>query len=240
MSISFKERELTMNFDLHFFLFGIFPYLAIAIFFLGSLIRFDQNPYSWRSKSSQLLRKKQLSWGSNLFHVGILLLLFGHFFGLLTPKELYHAFGLTTSVKQMLAMVSGGAFGIVTFGGLSLLLARRLLDSRIRKNSSFMDIAVLMILYAQLILGLISISYSASHPDGSMMLAWASWAQHIVTFKAGAADFVRESGLVFKLHVLLGLSIFLIFPFTRLVHVWSAPIWYLFRRQYQIVRSKRF
>ena len=120
-----------------------------------------------------------------------------------------------------------------------MLLHRRLSDPRIRRTSSIADIAVLFILLAQLLLGLGTIFVSLHHLDGSEMVALMSWAQHIVTFRPGAADFVAGVSPVFKTHLVLGMTIFLIFPFTRLVHIWSAPIWYLGRRGYQIVRTRR-
>ena len=93
------------------FLFGIFPYIALAVFFAGSLLRFDRDQYTWKSDSSQMLRAGQLRWGSNLFHLGILGIFFGHLFGLLTPLAVWHALGVTPPAKQMLAMVAGGDRG---------------------------------------------------------------------------------------------------------------------------------
>ncbi len=220
-------------------LFGLYPYLAIAVFLLGSLLRFDHGQYGWRSGSSQLLRRRQLMLGSNLFHIGILLLFLGHFFGMLTPPAVYHGLGLSTGAKQMLAIVAGGVFGLMCFVGMTLLIHRRLFDPRIRKTSSGADIFILLLLYVQLILGLATIPFSLQHSDGSTMLALADWAQRIVTFRPGAAAAVADVAGVYRAHIFLGLTMFLVFPFTRLVHVWSAPIWYLGRRGYQIVRARR-
>src|SRR5512141_2024431 len=97
---------------LHMFLFGIYPYLAGAVFLAGSLIRFDRDQYTWKSDSSQLLHRGQLRWGSNLFHIGILGIFFGHFVGLLTPLPVWHALGVTATAKQMLAIVAGGLAGL--------------------------------------------------------------------------------------------------------------------------------
>jgi nitrate reductase gamma subunit len=218
-------------------LFGIYPYVAISIFLVGSLARFEREQYTWRSGSSQLLRRNLLRVGSNCFHIGVLFILFGHFFGLLTPPALYHAFGLTTEAKQVLAMVSGGVAGAVAIFGLSLLLYRRLNDARIRATSSAMDIAILVLLFAQLALGLISIHASAQHLDGSEMLKLAGWAQGLATLRPDAADLLADVDIIFKLHILLGLTIFLVFPFSRLVHIWSAPVGYVGRR-YQVVRRR--
>jgi nitrate reductase gamma subunit len=217
--------------------FGIYPYLAGAVFLIGSWVRFDRDQYSWKASSSQMLSSQKFRKANNLFHVGILLLFFGHLIGLLTPPALYHALGLSTETKQILAMFFGGVFGIICFIGMTALVKRRLTDPRVRATSNTSDIFVLLLLYVQLILGLLSIFVSAFHMDGRQMLLLAEWAQQIVTFNGGAADALLNVNWLYKLHIFVGLTMFLIFPFTRLVHVWSAPIGYLGRR-YQIVRQK--
>jgi nitrate reductase gamma subunit len=218
------------------FLFSIYPYVALSVFLVGSLIRFDREQYSWRSGSSQMLRARQLRWGSNLFHVGILMLFVGHLVGLLTPHEVYTLL-MSVETKQMLAIVAGGIFGAVCFVGLSLLIHRRISDPRIRATSSAMDILVLVLLWMQLVLGLVSIPYSLQHGDGSVMLVLAEWCQRIVTLRGGQAELVADLAFPYKAHLVLGMTIFLIFPFSRLVHIWSAPIWYVFR-PYQVVRRR--
>lgn len=220
-----------------FFLFQIFPYIAIASFFLGCLLRFDRDPYSWRTKSSQLLRRKQLIIGSVCFHIGVLTILLGHAGGLLTPLFIWDALGVSHGAKQILAMVAGGVAGILCLIGLCILLHRRLFDARIRNNSSFADIAVLALLLAQLLLGLLTIPFSMQHLDGHEMVKFMNWAQHIATFRGGAHEFIADVAPVFKLHITLGLFLLLIFPFTRLVHALSAPLGYVLR-PYQIVRKR--
>lgn len=227
-----------MNFDFNFFLFQILPYISLSVLLLGSMVRFDRDPYSWRSKSSQFLRKKQLMWGSNLFHIGILIVLIGHVVGLLTPIVVFDFIGISHGFKQVMAMTVGGIAGVMCLIGLLMLLHRRLFDPRIRATSSFADIAVLFLLLAQLLLGLFTITVSMKHLDGHEMMKFMEWAQHIVTFRGGAAEFVRNVHIAFKLHLTLGMFIFIVFPFTRLVHIWSAPVFYVFRRQYQIVRRR--
>lgn len=228
-----------MSFDLDYFLFQILPYISLSVLLLGSIVRFDRDPYGWRSKSSQMLRKKQLALGSNLMHVGILVVLIGHVAGLLTPIQIFDALGISHGFKQIMAMAVGGIAGLVCFAGLVILLHRRLSDPRIRAISSFADFAVLWLLLAQLCLGLLTIPVSMGHLDGHEMVKFMNWAQHIVTFRPGAADFVSDVSIIFKLHLTLGMLIFIAFPFTRLVHIWSAPVFYLFRRQYQIVRRRQ-
>ena len=219
--------------------FGTYPYICLVVFLFGSLVRFDREQYTWKSDSSQLLRAGQLRWGSNLFHVGVLFLLAGHTIGLLTPHFVYEPF-MAAGTKQVLAMVSGGIAGLLAFAGVSILLHRRLTDDRIRINSRRADIALLVLLWLQLALGLASIHSSAQHLDGGLMMKFGEWAQRIVTFRAGAAEQLAEANWVFRLHIVLGMTVFLVFPFTRLVHVWSgfgsvAYVW----RPYQVVRTKR-
>lgn len=220
-------------------LFGFYPYIALAVLAIGSVLRFDREQYTWRTGSSQLLRRKQLVLGSILFHVGILLIFAGHLVGLLTPMIVWETLGVTHAAKQMLAIIAGGVAGAMCLVGGLLLLHRRLFDPRIRATSTFGDTAILVLLMAQLCLGLATIPISLQHSDGEEMVKFMMWAQGIFTFQAGAANYVADAHWIFKAHLTLGLTIFLVFPFTRLVHMLSAPVWYLNRRGWQIVRSKR-
>lgn len=219
-------------------LFGWYPYLCLTTFLVGSWLRFDREQYTWKASSSQLLRKRQLRWGSNLFHVGILMIFAGHFVGLLTPIAVFDTLGVPHSAKQMLAIVAGGIAGLMCLAGILLLAHRRLYDPRISTNSSFADTAILLILLVQLLLGLGTIVVSLGHLDGHEMVKFMTWAQGVLTLQPDAWKQVADAHPVFKLHLALGMTIFLVFPFTRLVHVWSAPIWYLGRRGYQVVRAR--
>ncbi|SIT84403.1 respiratory nitrate reductase subunit gamma [Pontibaca methylaminivorans] len=224
---------------MHNFVFGIYPYIAITVMILGSIIRYDADPFSWKSKSSQILRRRQFVIGSVLFHVGVLVIFFGHLVGLLTPVAVFDAMGISHGAKQILAMAAGGIAGVMALVGGGMLLHRRLTDPRVRAHSSPADNGILILLVAQLVLGLLTILVSAQHLDGHEMLLLMSWAQGIVYFQAGAADHIVNVHWLFKLHIFLGLTIFLLFPFTRLVHMISVPVRYLWRPGYQIVRSRR-
>ena len=223
-----------------FLLFGVYPYIALAVLVIGSWARYDNEQYTWKAGSTQMLSDKGMRIASNLFHIGVLFIIFGHFIGLLLPESMYHHV-ISTPNKQLLAMVSGGFFGILAFIGLTMLIKRRFTDDRVRANGSWSDQMVLLMLYAQLILGLISIPISATHMDGSVMVLLATWAQSIVTFQPiVAAQAIENVHIIYKLHVLLGMTLFVVFPFTRLVHIisgFAAPVKYLLRN-YQIVRSK--
>lgn len=223
---------------LNLFAFGIYPYIAIAIMVIGSWIRYDREQYTWKTSSSQLLESKQLRKGSIAFHIGVLGIFLGHFFGLLMPKEIWYLFGITTQMKQLIAIGAGGLFGLICFYGLTVLIKRRLFNPRIRATSNPMDIAILFLLYAQLILGLLSITVSMGHLDGAEMLKLMAWAQNTVTFNSvAAAEAISGVHWIFKLHVFLGMTLFVVFPFSRLVHMLSVPVQYI-SRQHQIVRQR--
>jgi nitrate reductase gamma subunit len=224
---------------IHHLLYGIYPYIALAILAIGSIIRFDREPYTWRSGSSQLLRRKQLMVGSVLFHVGVLFIFVGHLVGLLTPIALFDALGISHGAKQLLAIVAGGIAGVAAIIGATLLIHRRFFDPRVRAASNFSDNMIILILWVQLALGLATIPLSAGHLDGHEMVKFMNWAQGIFTFQGDAASYIADVHIIFKLHLVLGLTIFVLFPFTRLVHMLSAPVRYLWRGGYQIVRSRK-
>lgn len=224
---------------LNYLSFEIYPYIAGTVFLLGSLVRFDMSQYTWKTNSSQLLdNSARFQIGSILFHVGVIFLFFGHLIGLLMPHSMYPYLGLTAGGKQILAMVSGGIAGVAALVGATILLHRRLFHPRVRAHSTRMDIFILVLLYVQLVLGMFTIPVSYQHLDGSVMIVLGEWAQHIVTFRPGAAEYLANVHWVYKAHIFLGVTTFLVFPFTRLVHIWSAPLTYV-TRQYQIVRQRR-
>ena len=224
---------------MHNFLFGIYPYIAITVMVTASIVRYDRDPFTWKSKSSQLLRKRQFIIGSVLFHVGVLIIFGGHLVGLLTPIQVFDFLGVTHGAKQILAVAAGGAAGLMALVGGALLLHRRLFDPRIRANSTLADTGIMVLLMAQLLLGLATIVVSLKHLDGHEMVKFMNWAQAIIYLRGDAAAYIADVHWLFKAHIVLGLTIFLLFPFTRLVHIFSAPVRYLWRPGYQIVRPRR-
>jgi nitrate reductase gamma subunit len=221
-----------MNAFLNQLAFGWFPYLAITVLIVGSILRFDKDQYSWRSQSSQFLRRRQMMIGSNLFHMGVLVLFVGHFVGLLTPIGVFDTLGVGHGFKQLMALVVGGIAGVAALVGATMLLHRRLVDPRIRRSSSFGDIAVLALIWLQLVFGVLTVFWTIRHLDGAEMVVLMGWANAILTFDPAAPSLLAETAWIYKLHIILGLTLFLITPFTRLVHIWSAPIWFLFRPGY--------
>ena len=221
------------------FLFGIYPYIALTVMVWVSIARYERDPFTWKSKSSQILRKRQFVLGSVLFHVGVLVIFGGHLVGLLTPIAVFDWLGVPHGAKQVLAIAAGGAAGLMMLAGGIILLHRRLMDPRVRANSTLADTGILILLMAQLLLGLRSIFVSLQNLDGHEMVMLMSWAQAVIYLQPDPAGYIDGVHWIFKTHIILGLTIFLLFPFTRLVHIFSAPIRYLWRPGYQIVRTRR-
>ncbi len=228
------------NFDLDFLIFGILPYAVLAVAVIGTIARYERDPFTWKTSSSQLLRRKQLMWGSVLFHVGIIVLFGGHLIGLFTPIWVLDVLGIPYGAKQWLAVILGGTAGLAAFIGASMLLHRRLFDVRIRKHSSFADIAILVALWLQIVVGLGTILLTLEHMDGSEMIRFMTWSQSVMGLQLNAWEQVIDVHWLYKVHIVLGMVIVAAFPFTRLVHMLSVPIRYVtLRSGYQIVRSRR-
>lgn len=217
-------------------LFGVYPYIALAILVIGTWIRYDHSQFTWRAQSSQMLSKKHMVLASVLFHVGILVIFFGHLVGLLAPKWAYEWL-MTPGQKQIVAVVVGGIAGVMCLIGGAMLAYRRLADPRVRASSTFADTMIICILVVQVTLGLLTIIPTLGHLDGSQMLKFSAWAQGVLTFQGGVAEHVADAHWIFKAHIFLGLTIFVLFPFTRLVHMLSVPVEYV-GRKYQVVRKR--
>lgn len=222
------------------FLYGAYPYIALSIFVIGSWLRFDREQYTWKSDSSQLLSGKNLRLGSNLFHIGVIAIFFGHAVGLLTPHSVFTALGVSDMAHQMVAIWAGTIFGSMCLVGALILWVRRMFNRRVSATSRGSDKFILSWILVTLLLGLSTIPVSlghANHNDPGVMIALAEWAQSIVYLRP-EPSLLADVDTVFKIHLFFGMTVFLLFPFTRLVHVWSAPFSYAWR-PYQIVRSKR-
>jgi nitrate reductase gamma subunit len=225
-------------FDLNFLIFGILPYAVLAIALIGTIARYERDPYTWKASSSQLLRRKQLIWGSILFHVGIIVLFFGHLIGLFTPVWVLDGLGISYGFKQWMAVIIGGLAGAAAFVGCTMLLHRRLSDPRIRNNSTYADIGILALLWVQIVVGMGTIVLTLQHMDGAKMLQFMAWSQSVMGLQINAWQQVVDVHWLYKLHIFLGMVILVLFPFTRLVHMLSVPVRFLWRPGYQIVRSR--
>lgn len=221
-------------------IFAVYPYIALTVFVIGSWIRYDSEQYTWKTDSSQLLSNKGMLLASNFFHIGILSIFGGHFAGLVLPHGLWLALGVTDMQHQWLAIMAGSVFGVMCLIGGGILWLRRMFNTRVRASSRASDIFILSWLMVTLVLGLLTLPVSvghANHGDATVMLALSAWVQSILTLNP-QPELLDGVDPIFKLHMFFGLTVFLVFPFTRLVHVLTAPLNYV-ARSYQIVRAKR-
>jgi len=215
------------------FLFTYFPHIAFATFWFGIITRFSKANRTIQAKSTQLLADKNVKLGSNLFHYGIVMVVMGHL-TLLIPEELYHIF-ISTETKRMIALTVGSLFGSMAIIGMILLLRRRVVDSRIRYTSRLGDYLILILLLTEALLGMASVATTATSSIEEYA-ALGIWAQKIVTFQPDAGAVLANHSILYKVHITIGLLIFMIFPYTKLMHMLVYPFVYFLRWGYQLVR----
>ncbi|MCO6211619.1 respiratory nitrate reductase subunit gamma [Staphylococcus epidermidis] len=220
------------------FVWVIYPYLCLAIFVIGHIARYKYDQFSWTAKSSEMIEKKRLKWGSLLFHLGIIPVFFGHVVGLLIPTNWLEAIGVNNHIYHIGAVYIGSVFGIITLIGMLLLTLRRLSIKNVRRLSSFSDIFVNIVLLIILIMGCYStLVTNAIQPEFDYRQTIAIWFRHLFMFSPNA-DLMLNVPWSFKLHILLGFTVLACWPFTRLVHVWSVPLSYMNRR-YIVYRKNK-
>ncbi|MDX9811969.1 MAG: respiratory nitrate reductase subunit gamma [Bacteroidales bacterium] len=216
-------------------LFTYLPHIAFAVFWFGLITRIIYANKSIQARSTQLLADDRIMPGSNLFHIGILAVLLGHF-TLFIPEKLYHLI-MTTETKRIIALSMGTLFGIMALAGMLLLVYRRFFVISVKKTSSFHDYFIIILLLAEAALGLISVATTA---QGSVenYSALGVWAQKVITFQPDAGAVIASHSIIYKIHIFLGLVIIMIFPYTKLMHMLVMPIVYFFRTGYLLVRKR--
>lgn len=217
-----------MNDYLNNLLLGYFPYMALAVFAAGVIYHLWISNKTVQATSSQFLRGgKGMFWGSTLFHYAILLVVLGHIFGLLTPEWLY-TLVMTNETKRLLAIIMGSLSGGVALVGIVYLLFRRIGDARIRAISSFQDYFIPILLIVQIILGLTCTYITARSPIENY-LSVDYWAQGIAWFEPDAWKYIADINILYVLHIVNGFLIFILFPYTKLMHMLMIPVRYLFK-----------
>lgn len=220
------------------FLWIIYPYLCVVIFIVGHLARYKYDQFSWTAKSSELIEKKRLMWGSLLFHLGVIPVFFGHVVGLIIPKSWMDSLGVSEHLYHIGAVYIGSIFGIMTLLGMLLLTARRITTKSIRKLSTVSDIFVNVLLLIIVFMGCYATLVSNTmNPEFNYRTSLSIWFRQLLMFSPDAS-LMSGVPLAFKIHMLLGFTIFACWPFTRLVHVWSVPLSYINRR-YIIYRKHK-
>ncbi|KAA6451979.1 respiratory nitrate reductase subunit gamma [Bacillus swezeyi] len=217
-------------------LWVILPYIVITIFIGGHIYRYHHDQFGWTAKSSELLEKKKLALGSSLFHWGIFFVIGGHVMGILIPESFYQAIGVSEHVYHKVAIGFGLPAGIASLTGLIILAYRRVADKRIRKTSSVSDLVTLAALLFMMITGLAATFLNIDSKGFDYRTTIGPWFRNIFLFKPDAS-LMASVPLWFKIHIVMGYVIFIAWPFTRLVHVFSMPLKYL-TRSYVIYRKR--
>ncbi|MBE3587447.1 MAG: respiratory nitrate reductase subunit gamma [Thermoanaerobacteraceae bacterium] len=207
----------------------IYPYVVLTIFIVGSIYRYNTDQYGWTSRSSEILEKRMLKWGSTLFHWGIVFVLFGHVGGLLIPIYIHRWLGISDELYHLVAVVAGGTAGLIATAGVIILFLRRLNVSRIRVTSSTGDMVAIFLLFIVVLSGMYGTLWNASHHFAfEYRTTIGPWLRGILLLHPDPS-LMTGIPLAFKIHITAVLGFLAVWPFTRLVHVFSLPIIYLFR-----------
>lgn len=213
--------------ELFFWIF--LPYVSIAIFVVGHVWRWRHDQFGWTSRSSQLYERRLLAWGSNLFHYGALLAIGGHVIGILVPKSVTQAMGISEHGYHIISVAGGEiALGLVLIG-LVILVVRRVIVPRVRAATSRMDVLVFFLLTAIIGLGIWETTFFNWLGGGyDYRDSVAIWFRGIFLFDPHPAV-MAAAPAVYQAHAIAAWFLFAVWPFTRLVHAWSYPILYLVR-----------
>lgn len=213
---------------LHNLLLSYFPYIALAVFISGALVRLVKRNTTVRAHSTQFFGNNRLvKWGSVLFHVSMLMIVGGHIFGLLTPKWLYTLL-ITTETKYIIAIILGGFSGVLALVGICMLILRRVKNETLRKNSTPFDFIITSLLLLQICLGL-GCTYVTANSSLENYVSLGEWAQGLALFEPNSWIHIANVHWVYKVHIIVGFAIFFIYPYTKLMHMLVAPIHYIFR-----------
>ena len=219
-------------------LWGILPYVMLAVLIGGTIWRYRYDKFGWTTRSSQLYESRLLRIGSPLFHFGLLVVIVGHVIGLIIPKAWTEAFGVTEGMYHVVALGLGSIAGIATLGGVAILIYRRRTTGPVFMATTKNDKMMYLVLVLAIIAGLATtlISVFGPHHEQTYRDTVAPWFRSLFVFQPDIAS-MSQATLEFQIHTLIGMALFMIWPFTRLVHAFTAPIRYLFR-PYIVYRSR--
>ena len=218
------------------FLWVIVPYICLAVFVVGHYWRWTYDKFGWTTRSSQLYENRLLRWGSPLFHFGLLGVVGGHVIGLIVPKGWTEAVGVNEDIYHFLAITLGGVAGLATIVGLAILVYRRRTVGPVFMATTRMDKLMYVFLAAVILLGMWNTVASSIFGHYDYREGVSPWFRSIFTFQP-QAELISEAPLGFQLHALVAFALFALWPFTRLVHVFSAPLGYV-TRPYIVYRSR--
>ena len=215
----------------------VVPYAAVAIFIAGHVWRWRFDRLGWTSRSSQLFEQRWLRIGSPLFHVGLLGVIGGHVVGILVPARATRAVGVSDHLYHVFSLAAGGTFGALALAGIVILTLRRLLVPAVRRAGRQVDVLVDLLLLAVIGIGMgETIGYQLGVGEYLYRDTVSVWFRQIGMLRPDAS-LMSGAPWVYQAHVLASLALFALWPFSRLVHVWTAPVQYVVRRAHILYRS---
>ena len=218
------------------FLWVALPYLAIAIFVAGHVWRYRRDQLGWTARSTQLIERRMLMWGSLLFHFGVLAVIGGHVLGILIPAGVTSALGVGEHVYHVISLVAGGTAGAMMTVGFAILLYRRAAAPRVRATTSRGDLVMYPLLTIAIATGMLA-TFGANLVNAySYREIVSPWFRGIFVFRPHAEE-MANAPFLFQLHVTSVWLLFAVWPFSRLVHAWSIPLSYL-QRSWILYRSR--
>lgn len=217
-------------------LWGVLPYLALVLLVAGTIWRYRYDKFGWTTRSSQVYESKLLNIASPMFHYGILFVLVGHLVGLFLPESWTEKAGLNEHTYHLFSLYGGTAAGVLLVLGILLLLYRRRTNTPVFRATTANDKLMYLVLFAAIVLGMVAKLMHASGDGYNYRASIAPWARSLFTLQP---DIDRMTGvpLLYEIHAVVGMVLFALVPFTRLVHMFSAPLQYLFR-PYVVYRSR--
>ncbi len=219
------------------FLWVVFPYICLTTFVVGHLWRYRYDKFGWTTRSSQIYESRQLASAGPLFHFGILGVLAGHIIGLLIPESVTSAMGISEGMYHAVAAVAGSIAGLMAITGLVLLVRRRRLTPSVFRVTTRMDKAMYLLLGAVIAIGAFNtLGINLLGPGHDYRADVAVWIRSVLLLQPGEA-LMASAPPTFQLHAVLSLSLLALWPFTRLVHVFSVPLGYL-ARPYIVYRTR--
>ncbi|GAA1764715.1 respiratory nitrate reductase subunit gamma [Luedemannella helvata] len=218
-------------------LWVVVPYLSATILVGGLIWRYRYDKFGWTTRSSQLYENRILRWGSPLFHFGVLMVLIGHIGGLLIPKSWTEAVGISEHTYHLAAVFIGTVAGLCTLIGLGILIARRRLTGPVFAATTKNDKVMYVVLVGVIVLGLLAtLRANASGPGYDYRETISPWFRSLFSLRPDP-DLMAGVPVSFQMHILVAFALFAFWPFTRLVHAFSAPVGYL-TRPYVVYRSR--
>ncbi|MFG2088599.1 MULTISPECIES: respiratory nitrate reductase subunit gamma [unclassified Spirillospora] len=219
-----------------YFWWVILPYIAMVVFIVGHIWRWRYDQYGWTSYSTELQERGWLKWGAPLFHYGTFAAIGGHVLGILVPREWTAAVGVSSHTYHLFSAVAGLIAAVLVLIGMGILASRRLFAPRVRATTSPVDWVALVLLGIMVALGIATTAFNVPL-DHEYRETISIWFRDLFTGDPDVAV-ALQAPLIFQVHAVAAWALFLVWPFTRLVHAWSYPVWYLWR-PFVVYRSKR-